>query len=303
MVQVEASVADPRVLAGVAMGLPPPSIVGPRALVEDDVDRYRVEPGQVVDLGAWDPEDRSAFEGSKKDGRRYQLELRARLAELQHLLWAEGKHKLLIVLQAMDTGGKDGTIRNVFSGVNPQGIDVVNFKAPTSEELSHDYLWRVHDHTPATGSLTVFNRSHYEDVLIVRVLNLVPEQRWSRRYDHINAFERLLADEGTTILKFYLNISHEEQAERLQARLDDDTKHWKFNKGDLEHRELWGEYMGAYEAALSRTSTEHAPWYVVPANRKWYRNIVITETIVAALERLDMQYPEPEVGLDEIVIN
>lgn len=266
------------------------------------MDSYRVEPGQSVDLSAWDPDDRSAFEGSKKDGRRYLLELRARLAELQHLLWAEGRHKVLIVLQAMDTGGKDGTIRNVFSGVNPQGIDVVNFKAPTAEELSHDYLWRVHDHAPSTGSLTVFNRSHYEDVLIVRVLSLVPEARWSRRYDHINAFEQLLADEGATILKFYLNISHDEQAERLRARLDDDTKHWKFNKGDLEHRALWDDYMTAYEAALSRTSTAHAPWYVVPANRKWYRNIVVTKTIVDALEGLDMQYPEPEEGLDEVVI-
>jgi PPK2 family polyphosphate:nucleotide phosphotransferase len=270
--------------------------------VEDKVDRYRIAQGQAVDLKEWDPDDRSAFAGTKEEGRRYLKTLRTRLSELQHLLWAENRHKLLIVLQAMDTGGKDSTIRNVFSGVNPQGIDVIGFKAPTPEELSHDYLWRVHDHAPSTGSLTVFNRSHYEDVLIVRVLGLVPEERWSRRYDHINAFERLLADEGTTILKFYLNISLDEQAERLQARLDDDTKHWKFNKGDLSHRARWGDYMAAYEAAFNRTSTAHAPWYVVPANRKWYRNIVISKTIVDALESLDMAYPEPEEGLDEIVI-
>ena len=274
----------------------------PIQIMEERVERYRVSPGQKIDLSEWDPADRSAFDGDKDAGREYLKTLRTRLAELQHLLWAEDRHKILVVLQAMDTGGKDGTIRNVLSGVNPQGIDVVNFKAPTPEELEHDYLWRVHEHTPAAGSLTVFNRSHYEDVLIVRVLNLVPEERWGRRYDHINAFERLLADEGTTILKFYLNISLEEQRERLQARLDDETRHWKFNKGDLDHRALWPSYVEAYEAAISRTSSKHAPWYVVPANRKWYRNIVIAKTIVDALERLDMRYPEPEEGLDDVVI-
>lgn len=266
------------------------------------MDRYRVKPGQTVDLSTWDPADRSAFEGDKQESVKYLKTLRKRLAELQHLMWAEGKHKVLIVIQAMDTGGKDGTIRKVFSGVNPQGIDVINFKAPTPEELAHDYLWRIHDHTPGTGVLTVFNRSHYEDVLIVRVLNLVPEERWSRRYGHIRDFERLLADEGTLILKFYLNISLDEQAERLQARLDDQTKMWKFNKGDLEHRALWNDYMQAYAVALSETSTEDAPWYVVPANRKWYRNIVITKTIVDALEALEMQYPESEEGLDAVII-
>ncbi len=264
--------------------------------------KYRIRPGQVVDLSDWDPSDQSEFPDGKQAARDHLKQLRKRLAELQYLLWAEGRHKILVVLQAMDTGGKDGTIRRVLSGVNPQGINVVNFKAPTKEELSHDYLWRVHDHTPSTGSLTVFNRSHYEDVLIVRVLGLVPEERWSRRYDHIKDFERLLTDEGTTILKFYLHISQEEQAERFQARLDDPTKHWKFNKRDLEHRELWDTYMEAYQAALERTSTERAPWYVVPANRKWYRNIVVAQTIVDTLEGLEMSYPEPEEGLEDIVI-
>lgn len=266
------------------------------------MDKYRVMPGQTVDLSKWDPDDRSEFEGTKREGRRYHKQLRSRLAELQHLMWAEGRHKVLVVLQAMDTGGKDGTIRNVLSGVNPQGIDVVNFKAPSKEELSQDYLWRVHDHTPATGLLTVFNRSHYEDVLIVRVLNLVPKERWSRRYEHIREFEQLLADEGTTILKFYLNISKQEQAERLQARLDDPTKHWKFNKGDLEHRSLWDEYMQAYQVAIGSTSTDYAPWFIVPANRKWYRNIVVTKTIVAALEGLNMRYPDPEEDLAGVFI-
>lgn len=266
------------------------------------MDRYRVNPDRKVDLSQWDPNDHSGFDGDKAAGRSYLKKLRSRLAALQQLLWAEDKHKVLVVFQAMDTGGKDGTIRNVFSGVNPQGIDVQNFKAPTAEELSHDYLWRIHDHAPTAGSLTVFNRSHYEDVLVVRVLDLVPEERWSRRYDHINNFERLLADEGTTIIKFYLHISPDEQAERLQARLDDDTKTWKFNKGDLDHRKLWGDYMEAYEVALGRTSTDHAPWYIVPANRKWYRNIVVAQTIVDTLEGLNMEFPDAEDGLDDLVI-
>jgi len=266
------------------------------------VNRYRVTPGEQIDLGDWDPADRSLFDLDKKSAKEYLRGLRDRLAELQRVLWAEDKHKVLVVFQAMDTGGKDGTIRKVFSGVNPQGIDVYNFKAPTAEELSHDYLWRIHDHTPTAGSLAVFNRSHYEDVLVVRVLGLVPEERWSRRYDHINAFEKMLADEGTTILKFYLHISAEEQAERLQARLDDPTKNWKFNKGDLDHRKLWPDYMRAYEAVLSKTSTKHAPWYIVPANRKWYRNVVVAKTIVDSLESLAMSYPDPDDDLDGVVI-
>jgi PPK2 family polyphosphate:nucleotide phosphotransferase len=253
-------------------------------------------------LSGWNPDDRSAFAGHKREGRRRLRKLRKRLAELQRLLWAEDKHKVLIVFQAMDTGGKDGTIRKVFTGVNPQGIQVHGFKTPTPEELSHDYLWRIHAHAPASGSISVFNRSHYEDVLIVRVLGLVPEDRWSLRYEHINAFEKLLADEGTTILKFYLHISPEEQAERLQARLDDATKNWKFNKGDLDHRQLWSRYADAYATAIGKTSTDYAPWYIVPANRKWYRNIVVAETIVNALERLDMAWPDPEEGIEGIVI-
>lgn len=266
------------------------------------MDRYRVAPGQDVDLSEWDPKDRSEFPGDKDEGRKYLEKLRKRLAELQRLLWAEGKHKVLVVFQAMDTGGKDSTIRKVFTGVNPQGIDVQNFKAPTAEELEHDYLWRIHDHAPRTGGMTVFNRSHYEDVLIVRVLGLVPEERWRRRYEHINSFEKLLADEGTTILKFYLHISPEEQAERLQARLDDDTKNWKFSKGDLDHRKLWSAYMAAYEAMLSKTSSSHAPWYIIPANRKWYRNIVIARTIVDTLDGLDMNWPVAEDGPGDVVI-
>lgn len=266
------------------------------------MDRYRIAPGGTVDLGARDPRDLSEFQGTKKEGRRALEELVEELAELQYLLWADDRHKVLVVFQAMDTGGKDGTIRRVLSGVNPQGVRVYNFKAPSRLELDHDYLWRIHARAPRNGEITVFNRSHYEDVLAVRVLGLVPEQQWRRRYDHINDFEKMLADEGTTILKFYLHISKEEQAERLQARLDDETKNWKFNASDLDTRAQWPEYVAAYEEAIRRTSTAHAPWYVVPADRKWYRDLVVASTIVEALRRLDMSFPEPEDGIEDIII-
>ncbi len=266
------------------------------------MNRYRIQPGTVVDLAAWDPADRSAFDGDKDAARGVTKELNNRLEELQELLYAEAKHKVLIVLQAMDTGGKDGTIRHVFDGTNPQGVKVASFKKPTEWELAHDYLWRVHRHTPGAGEITIFNRSHYEDVLVVRVHNLVPPDVWSKRYDHINAFERILFDEGTTILKFFLHISKEEQRERLQARLDEPHKQWKFAKGDLSERKRWDDYVGAFEAALSKTSTEWAPWYVIPADRKWYRNLVISKILVDTLASLDMQYPEPEEDLESIVI-
>ena len=267
-----------------------------------DIDRYRVSPGAGVDLGRWDPRDSTGVPGGKAEGKRYLKELVAELTELQRLLWAEDRHKLLVVIQAMDTGGKDGAIRNVFGPLNPQGVRVANFKAPTPEELAHDYLWRVHRHTPGNGEIAVFNRSHYEDVLAVRVLGLAREKRWMRRYGHINAFEELLADEGTTIVKFYLHISKEEQKERLQARLDDPSKNWKFCAGDVEHRALWDDYMHAFEVALELTSTAWAPWYIVPADRKWYRNVVIAETLVQTLRGLNMSYPPAEDGLTDIVI-
>ncbi|MGC9521263.1 MAG: polyphosphate kinase 2 family protein [Anaerolineae bacterium] len=266
------------------------------------MDRYRIAPNTNVDLAAWDPRDKSAFDGTKKAGKEVLRMLNRRLESLQELLYAEGKRKILIVLQAMDTGGKDGVIRHVFEGVNPQGVKVANFKTPTPRELSHDYLWRVHPHTPGRGEIVIFNRSHYEDVLVVRVHNLVPPEVWERRYDHINAFERMLADEGTTILKFYLHISKEEQRERLQARLDEPDKRWKFSLGDLDERLLWDEYMAAYEAVLSRTSTEWAPWYLIPADRKWYRNLVIGTTLVSTLQDLDMQYPELDYDPDAVEV-
>jgi len=212
-------------------------------------------------------------------------------------MYAEHKQKLLIVLQGIDTSGKDGTIEHVFGDVNPQGTKVINFKVPTKKELDHDYLWRVHQHTPGKGEIVIFNRSHYEDVLVVRVHDIVPEDVWKKRYDQINDFERLLADEGTTIRKFFLHVSKQEQAKRFLARLDRPQKRWKFNPGDLEEREYWDDYIAAFEDVLSKTSTPWAPWYVVPADRKWYRNLVVASVVLDSLKSLDMQFPEevPEI--------
>ena len=232
-----------------------------------DEEKCRIPPKSKINLKDFDPNDTSLFDGGKKEAKAAMVELNQKLSELQELLYAEGKHKLLIILQAMDTGGKDGTIRSVFEGVNPQGVKVASFKTPTALELSHDYLWRIHQHTPARGEVVIFNRSQYEDVLVVRVHSLVPEEVWSKRYEHINAFERMLCDEGTTILKFYLHIDLKEQAKRFLARVEDPTKQWKFNPGDLSERERWHEYMHAYEDMLNRTSTAWAPWYVIPANK------------------------------------
>jgi PPK2 family polyphosphate:nucleotide phosphotransferase len=265
------------------------------------MDQYRVLPGSEIDLSLWDPADLRASPGSKSKAKALLRELNEELEVLQELLYAEGKHRVLIVLQGMDTSGKDGTIRHVFEGVNPQGVRVANFKVPTHHELARDYLWRVHQVVPRKGEIVIFNRSHYEDVLVVRVHSLVPEDIWSRRYDHINDFERMMHDEGTVILKFYLHINMDEQKERLLARLHEPQKQWKFNLGDVKERQRWPDYTQAYEAVLSRTSTDWAPWYVVPANRKWYRNLVVASTLVDTLKGLNMQYPEPEEGLDSVV--
>lgn len=258
------------------------------------IDRYRVEPGTEVRLSDWPTDGQPHYLGGKAAALTATSELNERLEELQELLYAEGKHKVLIVLQATDTGGKDGTIRHVFDGVNPQGVKVASFGVPTENELAHDYLRRVHAQTPGAGMMTIFNRSHYEDVLVVRVKNLVPQEHWRRRYDHIVAFERMLADEGTTILKFFLHISPDEQRERLEARRDTPHKRWKFSLGDLEERKRWGAYQAAFEEALTRTSTDFAPWFIVPADRKWFRNLVVSEVVVDALERLEMAWPEAD---------
>jgi PPK2 family polyphosphate:nucleotide phosphotransferase len=264
--------------------------------------RYWVEPGTKVDLAKIDAgETKEAPKGKKETGAVF-TELNARLEQLQERLWAGHRHGVLVVLQGMDTSGKDGTIGHVFEGVNPLGVRVAAFKAPTLEERDHDFLWRVHPRVPGRGEMVIFNRSHYEDVLAARVHNFVPEKVWKARYRQINDFERLLAENDTVILKFLLHIDRDEQKERLQERLDDPEKRWKFRLGDLDDRALWGEYMKAYEDLLTKTSTEHAPWYVVPANKKWYRNLVVATVLVEALEKLDLHPPEPEEDLAHVVI-
>lgn len=264
-------------------------------------ERYLVGPGgHDVSLNDYDPDDTALVPGGKEAAARRSDETRKRLDDLQELLFAERKHGLLIVLQGMDTSGKDGTVRHVMAGFNPAGVRVIAFKRPSETELAHDFLWRVHANAPARGEVAVFNRSHYEDVLVPRVHELVPRDVWSRRYDQINDFERMLTENHTIVLKFFLHISKDEQKKRLQARIDDPSKRWKFQHGDLEERKLWHEYRKAYEALLSKTSTEWAPWWIVPANAKWYRNYVIGELVAAALAKLDMKVPEPDLSSEVI---
>jgi PPK2 family polyphosphate:nucleotide phosphotransferase len=264
--------------------------------------RYRIKPGSKVDLSKLDAGSTAGFKGSREDAEERLLELNDRLEALQEALWAEQRHGVLVVLQGMDTSGKDGTIRHVFEGVNPLGVRVAAFKAPTAEELGHDFLWRVHPKVPGRGEMVIFNRSHYEDVLAARVRKFVPPEAWKPRYGQINDFERLLAEAGTVVLKFFLYIDKEEQKKRLQDRLDDPTKQWKFRRGDLDDRLLWDAYLKAYEDALARTSQKHAPWYVVPSNKKWFRNLVVATVLVKALESLDIKIPGPAEDLQGIVI-
>jgi PPK2 family polyphosphate:nucleotide phosphotransferase len=243
-----------------------------------------------------------SFVGDKSTTAAILDEMSARLTTLQTVLYAEQKHKILIVLQAMDTGGKDGVIRKVFSGINPQGVRIASFKAPTPPELAHDYLWRVHNQVPGKGELVVFNRSHYEDVLITRVHGWIDDATAKRRFRQINNFEAMLVEEGTTILKFFLHISKDEQKQRLQDRLDDPAKTWKFNIGDLAEREKWDDYQRVYEDAINQTSSPHAPWHIVPADRKWIRDLYVSSVLVKTLEDLKMVYPKPAEGLDKVKI-
>ncbi len=262
---------------------------------------YLVKPGKKVRLDDWPTRDGGEFESKEASLPAVEKNLR-KLDELQGELYAEGRRSLLIVFQAMDAGGKDGAISHVFSGVNPQGCQVTSFKRPSDNELAHDYLWRIHMQAPPRGVIGIFNRSHYESVLVERVRKIAPKDVWSRRFDHINAFEKLLADEGTTIIKFFLHISKEEQRERLQARLNDPAKNWKFNPGDLEERKMWDQYQDAYADLLTECSTEYAPWFIVPADRKWFRNWVLSDTIVRTMKRMDLHYPPAPAGLDDIVV-
>jgi len=262
--------------------------------------RLRVRPGTHVHLGGIDPGDTG---GHAKEESEAELAAGvARLRELQELAWADGGRAILVVLQGMDTAGKDGAITHVMSGFNPQGVRVVPFRAPSPEEAAHDFLWRAHRAAPAKGEIAIFNRSYYEDVLIVRVHNLVPRDAWRRRYDAINEFERVLADGGTTIVKFFLHISNEEQRQRLQDRKDSPTKRWKFRSADLVERGYWDEYVKAYEDALSRCSTDVAPWYVIPADHKWYRNLAVAQILAATMAGMDLRYPEPEPGIEGLIV-
>ncbi|MDY7100511.1 MAG: PPK2 family polyphosphate kinase [Actinomycetota bacterium] len=267
-----------------------------------DTSPFLVEPGTAANIADRSTRKKVGFDGSKTEGKRLATGLAERLSELQRLFWADGRHKVLVVLQAMDTGGKDSTIRHVFHHTNPQGVKVHGFRQPSTLERAHDYLWRAHARTPGDGEIAVFNRSHYEDVLVVRVHSLVDEDRWRRRYRHIREWERMLAEEGTTIRKFFLHISHDEQRERLQDRIDDPSKHWKFDPGDIDERKRWDDYQAAFEEAITETSTEWAPWYVVPADRKWFRNIVIGQALVDTLEGLDLRYPPPAEGITDLVV-
>lgn len=264
--------------------------------------KYRVKNGGKVSLKDWDAADKSAVRGGKDEVEARVSELSEAIDHLQDMLYAQGKHAVLIVLQGMDTSGKDGVIRHVFSEVDPLGVRAVGFKAPSPQELAHDFLWRVHRELPAKGEIVVFNRSHYEDVLIVRVHDWITEAVCRQRYQQINDFERRLSENGTLILKFYLHISRDEQKKRLQERVDNPDKRWKFNPGDLEERKLWNDYMRAYEDALSATSTAWAPWYVVPADSKSQRNLVISGVLKEALEDLKMTYPQVDWDPDTIKV-
>ncbi len=266
--------------------------------------RYIIHRGAKVSLSQMDADERSwAPPDLRHGGERKFDKLRDEIQALQKVLYAQGKHRILIILQAMDTGGKDGCVKHVFSRVDPQGITVKAFKKPSEEDLAHDFLWRVHPHVPGNGQIVVFNRSHYEDIIAVRVKKLRPDEVWKKRYRHIVDFEKMLVDEGTTILKFFLHISPEEQKARLESRLRQPEKHWKLNPDDLQDRGQWHEFMAAYDELLSKTSTSHAPWYVIPSNRKWYRNLVVAQLVVDRLKALGMQYPQPTWDPGSIVID
>jgi PPK2 family polyphosphate:nucleotide phosphotransferase len=269
-----------------------------------NVEQFRVKPGARIRLEDFDP---AAAKGFSK-AERQEIERLQLIDEEQHLrdlherLFAEGRQALLIILLAMDTGGKDSTVDRIFSGINPQGCQVVSFRAPTEEELDHDFLWRIHYRVPRKGRIGIFNRSHYEDVTVVRVLGLIDNDELQRRLGHIRDFENLLVESGTAVLKFHLRISKEEQAKRLRERLENPAKHWKFDPSDLKARAQWNEYQTAFEDAINATSTDTAPWYIIPANSKWYRDAIVTRVIVDRLQQMNPQYPPPVPGIEQYVV-
>ena len=263
------------------------------------LERFRVPPGASVKLDEVDTKFKNHHEGHKEAAKDIE-QYRERLRDLQELFYADGRWSLLICLQALDSGGKDGTIKHILGSMNPQGCKVAAFKQPSREEHAHDFLWRIHQHTPARGQVTVFNRSHYEDVLIARVHNLVPKEIWSRRYARINAFEEGLVEDDTQILKFFLHISKDEQLKRFKDRLDDPSKQWKISEADYKERTYWDDYTVAYEEALSRCSTEHAPWFIIPSDHKWFRNLAVARILVEHLEGLKLTFPPPSVDIEHI---
>jgi PPK2 family polyphosphate:nucleotide phosphotransferase len=266
------------------------------------LDGLRVEPGTAADLTERNPASRLGL-GEKADGQARSAELLDALDGLHDRLWAEARRSVVLVLQGMDASGKDGAIRRVLTGLNPQGCSVVNFKAPTTVDLAHDYLWRIHANTPARGILGVWNRSHYEDVVTARCIGVIDERQMRRRYRQIRNFERMLAQEGVTMVKVFLHLSKEEQRARLQARIDDPKKNWKFRRADLDTRAQWDEYQTLYDAAISATSTSWAPWYVVPADHKWVRDVAVASLLVDVFGQLDPQIPDPEPGLQGLVVD
>ena len=262
---------------------------------------YQVKAGSKLILSQCDPDDTGSYEKTgqgKEKAKAVTAQLIGRLEKLQERLYANGNRALLIVLQGMDTSGKDSTIKSVMSGVNPQGCKVMSFKTPSSEELGHDFLWRVHQKAPSKGQIGIFNRSHYEDVLITRVHGFITDKVVKQRFNQIKEFEELLSESGTVILKFFLHISKDEQKKRLEERINNLEKRWKFSDGDLEERKLWKNYMEAFETMMAATSTDQAPWYIVPANRKWYRNLVIAERVVNALENMKLKTPPAPAGIN-----
>jgi len=261
--------------------------------------KFCVKPGSKVNLGKIDAGFRDKHESHEQALPEIEA-CRQKLRDLQYLMYAEGRRSLLICLQGRDAAGKDGTINHVLGAMNPQGCTVTGFKVPSKEEAAHDFLWRYHKAAPARGQVAIFNRSHYEEVLVQRVHNMVPKKIWSKRYEHINDFERMLCENGTHILKFYLHIDPEEQLERFRQRIDDPARHWKISDADYAERPYWDAYTEAFEAALEKCSTKHAPWFIIPSNHKWFRNLAISRIVTETLEALDMKFPEPTVDINEI---
>lgn len=268
-------------------------------MAKDFAKQLMLKPGEKVKLSKYDADDTLGWEKDHKMKSSVEKAMK-KLDSLQYVLYAERKRAILIVLQGLDTGGKDGTIRHVMSGVNPQGCKVTSFKVPAGEETDHDFLWRIHNAVPGYGYIGIFNRSHYEDVLVVRVHNIVPKSEWSKRYDQINNFEEFLTRNNVRILKFFLHISKDEQKKRLMDRIDDPDKHWKISEADVNERKFWNDYTAAYEDALTKCTTEAAPWYIIPSNKKWFRNLAVSHIIAETMDEMDLKLPEPSVDIKKL---